>query len=132
MNPYVSKSHAIIIPAGKSIKKNSNLSAFKMVHKRKSPGQPPYVLKLFVTTYSTSSHRAIRNLTAILKDNFQGIYELQIIDIKESPLAALGDNVIAVPLLIKEKPEPYTRLVGDMSDREKVLASLGLPARNRP
>jgi circadian clock protein KaiB len=59
------------------------------------------LLKLFVTTYATSSHRAIQNLTSILKENFEGLYRLEIIDIKNEPAIAVQFNITAVPLLVK-------------------------------
>jgi circadian clock protein KaiB len=89
--------------------------------------QPPYLLKLFVTTYATSSHRAVRNLTALLQECFPTTYRLEIIDIKQHPLTALKENITAVPLLVREAPKPQRRLVGDMSDRLKVLACLQTP-----
>jgi circadian clock protein KaiB len=89
--------------------------------------QAPYLLKLFVTTYAISSLRAIRNLTILLQENFAATYQLEIIDIKVHPLAALKENITAVPLLIRETPEPQRRMVGDMSDTVKVLAGLRLP-----
>jgi circadian clock protein KaiB len=87
---------------------------------------PPYLLKLFVSTWSTSSHRAVRNLTALLEECFPAAYRLEIIDINQHPLLAIAANITAVPLLLKEAPEPCRRLVGDMSDRIKVLAGLKL------
>ncbi|MDB5144552.1 MAG: circadian oscillation regulator KaiB [Mucilaginibacter sp.] len=89
---------------------------------------PPYLLKLYVTTYATSSHRAIHNLTALLQENFPNTYRLEIIDIKQHPLAAIKENITAVPLLFREAPEPQRRLVGDMSNRTKVLANLQIMA----
>jgi circadian clock protein KaiB len=91
--------------------------------------QPPYLLKLYVTTYATSSHRAVQNLTLLLQENFPTTYRLEIIDIKQHPLTALKENITAVPLLIRETPEPQRRMIGDMSDRLKVLAGLGSPLK---
>jgi circadian clock protein KaiB len=85
---------------------------------------PPLRLKLFVTTYSLSSTRAIRNLTALMDECFPLNYQLDIIDIKEQPLIAISENITAVPLLIKTSPEPLKRMIGDMSDRLKVLTGL--------
>lgn len=99
-----------------------------MNNKQATVSEPPYLLKLFVTTYATSSHRAVRNLTALLQENFPTIYRLEIIDIKQNPLAALKENITAVPLLIRETPEPQRRMIGDMSDRIKVLAGLKMAA----
>ena len=86
--------------------------------------QKPHLLRLFVTTYSTSSHRAIQNLTKLLKERYQGTYHLKIIDIMKEPIWAIKENIVRVPLLIKDHPEPSKRLVGDMSDSLKVMASL--------
>jgi circadian clock protein KaiB len=85
---------------------------------------PLLSLKLFVTTYAKSSTRAIRNLTALLEECFPLRYQLEIIDIQKNPLVVLKENIIGVPLLVKTAPEPCRRLVGDMSDRAKVLAGL--------
>lgn len=87
-------------------------------------GHPPLQLKLFVSTYALSSTRAIRNLTALLEECFPSNYHLDIIDIKDQPLLAISENITALPLLIKTAPEPYKRLIGDMSDRLKVLTGL--------
>jgi circadian clock protein KaiB len=86
----------------------------------RSTGVSISLLKLFVTTYATSSHRAIHNLTSILKENFEGLYRLEIIDIKNEPALAVEFNITAVPLLVKDINSANRRLVGDMSDREKV------------
>jgi len=86
----------------------------------------PLLLKLFVTTYTQSSTRAIRNLKALLEECFPLKYQLEIIDIQKQPMLVLEEDIVALPLLIKLAPEPYRRLVGDMSDRFKVLAGLQL------
>jgi circadian clock protein KaiB len=85
---------------------------------------PPYLLKLYVTTYGISSHRAVRNITALLQENFPDTYRLEIIDIKQHPLIALKENITATPMLLRAAPEPQRRMVGDMSDSARVLASL--------
>jgi circadian clock protein KaiB len=100
----------------------------KTLNKTLVPGdRPPYLLKLFVTTYATSSLRAIKNLATLLQENFPTTYRLEIIDIKLHPLAALKENITAVPLLIRETPGPQRRMVGDMSNTTKVLAGLRPP-----
>jgi circadian clock protein KaiB len=100
----------------------------KTLNKEQAPSaRPPYLLKPFVTTYATSSLRAIQNLTRLLQENFPTTYQLEIIDIKLQPLAAVKENITAVPLLIRETPEPQRRMVGDMSDTIKVFAGLKLP-----
>ena len=88
----------------------------------------PLLLKLFVTTYALSSTRAVRNLTALLEEYFPQNYQLEVIDITKQPLFVLSENIVAVPLLVKTAPEPCKRMIGDMSDRLKVLAGLQMPA----
>jgi circadian clock protein KaiB len=88
--------------------------------------EPPYLLRLFVTTWSTSSQRAVRNLTALLKEHYPTAYRLEVIDIKERPDVAIAENITAVPLLLKTAPGPTRRLVGDMSNDQKVRTGLNL------
>jgi circadian clock protein KaiB len=88
--------------------------------------QPRYEFKLFVTTYATSSQRAVRNLTDLLEEQLKNDYCLEIIDVQKHPLLAEQENITALPLLIRIVPAPQRRLIGDMSDRVKVLAGLNL------
>lgn len=85
-----------------------------------------YSLRLFVAGASTISIRAIGNLQAILDEHLKDRYELEIVDIHQQPLLVKEENIFAVPLLIKKLPAPVKRLVGDMSDKAKVLKGLGL------
>lgn len=85
-----------------------------------------YILRLFVTGATPNSVRAIKNLKQICETYCKGKYELEIIDIFQTPLLAKDEQVIAVPLLIKKFPLPEKKLVGDMSNKEKVLKGLGI------
>ena len=85
-----------------------------------------YVLRLFVSGTSPNSVRAINNLQAICESHLKSRYELEIIDIHQQPLLVKSEDVAAVPMLIKKSPLPRRRLVGDMSETEKVLKGLGL------
>lgn len=89
-----------------------------------------YILRLFITGASPNSSRAIANLKAICETYLKDNYELEITDVYQQPLIAQREQVIALPMLIKESPSPARRLIGDMSDTEKVLRGLGLPAAN--
>ena len=89
-----------------------------------------YILRLFITGASPNSSRAIANLKEICEKHLKGNYELEIIDVYQQPLIAQSEQVIALPMLIKMSPSPVRRLIGDMSDTEKVLRGLGLPAAN--
>lgn len=88
--------------------------------------QPPYELRLFVTGATSNSIRAIANLKSICETFLQGQYSLEIIDVYQQRVIAEREQLIALPLLIKRSPAPERRLVGDMSDTEKVLRGLGI------
>lgn len=86
-----------------------------------------YILKLYVTGQTPRATRAIENLRRVCEEELQGQYELQIIDVLEHPQMAEDDKVLATPTLIKQLPPPLRRVIGDLSDKEKVL--LGLEVR---
>ncbi|MDB5010678.1 MAG: circadian clock protein KaiB [Mucilaginibacter sp.] len=85
-----------------------------------------YRLRLFVTGASPNSTRAIANLKKICETYLKENYELEIIDVYQQPLIAQKEQIIALPLLIKKSPGIERRLIGDMSDKERVLRGLGI------
>jgi circadian clock protein KaiB len=85
-----------------------------------------YKLRLFITGASPNSVRALTNLKNICADHLTNGYDLEIIDIYQQPEKAETEQIIAVPLLLKLSPLPERRMIGDLSDTEKVLRSLGL------
>jgi circadian clock protein KaiB len=85
-----------------------------------------YKLRLFVTGASPNSTRAILNIKDICEKFLKDNYVLEIIDIHQQPLIAQDEQIIALPLLIKKAPGAERRLIGDMSNREKVLKGLGI------
>ena len=91
------------------------------------PNLSIYLLKLYVTGANPRTERAIANLQQICDSELEGRYTLEIIDVLEDPEAAERDRVLATPTLIKELPPPLRRVIGDLSDRAKVL--LGLEVR---
>lgn len=89
-----------------------------------------YVLSLYITGATPKSTRAIKNLRAICDQYLQGRYELEVIDIYQQPERAQEGQIVAAPTLIKLLPLPLRKLVGDMSDEQRVLAGLGLRVKN--
>ncbi len=85
-----------------------------------------YVLKLYVTGHTPRSIQAIASIRSICEEHLQGRYELQVIDIYQHPQLAEDEQIIAAPTLIKQLPLPLRKLVGDMSNEEKVLLGLDL------
>lgn len=93
------------------------------------PGVSPnghYKLRLFVTGSTPRSARAIANMRKICEENLGGQYDLEVVDVYENPEATRELQVIATPTLVKILPEPLRRFIGDLSDKEKVLAGLNL------
>ncbi|MFI5129590.1 MAG: circadian clock KaiB family protein [Chitinophagales bacterium] len=86
----------------------------------------PFVFRLYVTGASPNSSRAITNLKAFFEKYLKSRYELQIIDVYQQPQFAKSVDIIALPLLIKKFPLPERRLIGDMSNSEKIFKSLNL------
>lgn len=85
-----------------------------------------YILKLYVTGMTTRSARAIENLSTFCEKHLAGRYELQVIDVYQQPELARTEQIVAVPTLIKKLPLPLRRLIGDMSDEERVLVGLNI------
>jgi len=86
-----------------------------------------FVLSLYVTGTSPRSRQAIENLQLICEQELQGRYRLQIVDVLVQPQVAEDHKILATPTLIKQLPLPLRRVIGDLSDKEKVL--LGLEVR---
>ena len=85
-----------------------------------------FLLLLYVIGGSPASRRAVGNLRAICDEQLQDRYTLEVIDLYEQPALAGERNILAVPTLVKERPPPANRLIGDLSNRGMVLAALGL------
>lgn len=85
-----------------------------------------YVLRLYITGQTPKSERAIENLRRICEEELNGQYEMVIIDVLERPQLAEDEKILATPTLIKELPPPLRRIIGDLSDKEKVLLGLEL------
>ncbi|MGF1612291.1 MAG: circadian clock KaiB family protein [Kiloniellales bacterium] len=84
------------------------------------------MLKLFITGRTARSELAVRNLERICERDLGGRFELVVIDILEQPDEAQQGRILATPTVVKELPPPMRRVVGDLSDKQKVLAGLGL------
>lgn len=85
-----------------------------------------FLLKLYVTGQTPKSERAIANLRHICEKELSGQYQLEIIDVLERPQLAEAEGIVATPTLIKELPPPLRRIIGDLSDIEKVILGLDL------
>ena len=85
-----------------------------------------YILKLYVAGNTPNSMRALKTLRNILETEFRGVYALKVIDVLKNPQLAEEDKILATPTLSKILPPPVRRIIGDLSDRERVLIGLDL------
>jgi len=83
-------------------------------------------LRLYVTGRSSQSQHAIENLRKICEAELRGVYDIEVVDVLENPVLAENDKILATPTLVKRLPEPVRKIIGDLSDREKVLLGLDL------
>ena len=91
-----------------------------------APRGDRYILRLYVTGMTSRSSRAVSNLKAICEEYLEGRYDLEVVDIYQQPVLIKGEQIIAAPTLIKKLPLPMRRIIGDMSNRQRVLLGLDL------
>ena len=91
--------------------------------------QATYVLRLYISRSTLKSTRAVENIKRVCEQHLKGRYDLEVIDIHQHANLARDEQIVAVPTLIKRLPPPLQRLVGDMSDLNKVLFGLDLRVR---
>jgi circadian clock protein KaiB len=92
----------------------------------KAPSHSKYLLRLYVAGNTSNSSRAIANVRRICEDHLAGRYELEVVDLYQQPVLSRGEQIVAVPTLIKKLPMPLRRFIGDMSDTERILVGLDL------
>lgn len=85
-----------------------------------------FKLRLYVTGRTAQSQRAIENLRSICESELEDRYDIEVIDVLEHPALAENEKILATPTLVKRLPEPVRKIIGDLSDREKVLLGLDL------
>jgi circadian clock protein KaiB len=89
--------------------------------------QEKYVLRLYVTGLTPRSTRAINAVREVCAQQLAGKFDLEIIDVYQQPARILQDHVVAIPTLVRQLPGPTRYIVGDMTDRQRLLKGLGLP-----
>jgi circadian clock protein KaiB len=90
-------------------------------------------LRLYVAGQTPKSILAFKNITRYCKEHLEGKYSIEVIDLLKNPQLAEGDQIIAIPTLIRKVPEPIRKIIGDLSDEEKVLVGLNIrpiPVKN--
>jgi|RhiMetdeSRZDD1v2_1073273.scaffolds.fasta_scaffold597507_2 circadian clock protein KaiB len=94
-----------------------------------SPEPKAYRLRLYVAGKTPKSILALANLKQICEEHLLGRYEIEIIDLLENPQLAQGDQILALPTLVRRLPEPIKKIIGDLSNKERVLVGLDLQER---
>lgn len=92
----------------------------------------PYHLRLYVAGQTTKSLKALTNLRRFCEEHLPGRYDIEVVDLIENPRLAAGDQILAIPTLVRRLPEPLKRIIGDLSDTEKVFVGLDIRPRDAP
>ena len=95
-------------------------------HNAKKVTPEEYVLRLYVAGQTAKSLAAFANLKKICEEHLAGRYKIEVIDLVENPQLAAGDQILAIPTLVRKLPEPVRKIIGDLSNTERVLIGLDL------
>ena len=112
-------------------------AAKKAISKPKTPrlraSDPEfYQLRLYVAGQTRKSLQAIANLKQICEDNLTGRYSIEVVDLVQHPHLARGDQILAIPTLVRKLPQPIRKIIGDLSHSERVLVGLDVGPDRRP
>lgn len=88
-----------------------------------------FELRLYVAGQTPKSLRAFANLRQICEEHLAGRYQIEVIDLLENPQLGRGDQILALPTLVRRLPEPMIKIIGDLSNTERVLVGLDLRER---
>lgn len=95
---------------------------------QKPPASDTYRLRLYVAGQTENSVAALTNLKRICETHLAGRYRIEVIDLLENPQLARGDQILAIPTLVRRLPAPITKIIGDLSNTDRVLVGLDLRA----
>src|SRR3954465_3364823 len=97
--------------------------------RRPSRKRKEWILRLYIAGRSARAEAALRNLEAICEEHLSGCYEIEVIDLLKHPQLARGDQIVAVPTLVRRLPQPVKRMMGELSNAARVLIGLDLRPR---
>jgi circadian clock protein KaiB len=106
---------------------SSNNGRKRNAHK---PSTELWELRLYVAGQSPKSLTAFSNLKKVCEEHLEGKYRIEVIDLLQNPQLAAGDQIVAIPTLVRKLPEPMRRIIGDLSNTERVLVGLQLRSRD--
>jgi circadian clock protein KaiB len=96
---------------------------------KENKGSSEWQLKLYVAGTTPKSLQAFANLKKICEEHLAGKYSIEIVDLLKNPRLAKGDQIVAIPTLVRELPPPLKKIIGDLSDTERVLVGLNIVAK---
>jgi len=94
-----------------------------------APTAPKWDLRLYVAGQTPRSVTALENLERICEEHLAGEYRIEVVDLLKDPKLARGDQILAVPTLVRKLPEPVRKIIGDLSNEDRVLVGLDLRQR---
>lgn len=104
--------------------------ASKRVSKKRTEAVPQWDLRLYVAGQTPNSVAAFANLQHICETHLKGLYRIEVVDLLQNPKLAKGDQIVAVPSLVRKLPTPIKKIIGNLSNEERVLVGLDLqPSR---
>jgi len=104
-------------------------SAARAVRERQNPKEPTWELRLYVAGQTAKSLQAFANLKRICEEHLGGRYQIEVVDLMKNLELAKGDQIFALPTLVRKLPEPVRKIIGDLSNNEHVLVGLDLLPR---
>ncbi len=90
-----------------------------------------YLLRLYVAGETPKSQNAINNIRKICEERLKGRYEIEVVDLMKSPQLAKGDQIVALPTLVRRLPPPLKKIIGDLSNEERVLVGLDIKPKGK-
>lgn len=108
------------------MKKKAAKTSRKPAKRTKPPRERKCLLRLYVAGQTARSMTAIDNLRRLCEERLPGRYEIEIVDLLKNPKLAAGDQIVAIPTLVRRLPAPMRRIIGDLSDSERVIVGLQL------
>ncbi len=91
-----------------------------------------WILRLYIAGHTARSVEALRNLEAVCEEHLPGRYDIEVVDLLKQPQLARGDQIVAVPTLVRRLPPPMKKIIGDLSNHERLLVGLDLRRGDMP
>ena len=104
----------------------TKIKRLKKDREKSERGVKTWELRLYVAGQTPKSMAAFSNLKKLCEEHLQGQYRIEVIDLLENPALAKGDQIFAIPTLVRKLPEPIKKIIGDLSNKERVLVGLNL------